>query len=686
MISKYIFGNPYYTEAVVEDIDAARTAPKGIDIAAGQQLVLTRPLTDSTAVYGLGQNVRGINKRGYVYTSFCTDIAGHTETTSSLYGAHNFVIFRDEELLGVFVDFPGKVTFDLGFERGDRAVITVDGSDAVVYLITGDSLMDITTQFRRMTGKSYVPPKWGFGYQQSRWGYKTAEDVRQVVRQSKAAGCPLDAVCLDIDYMEDFKDFTVSRERFGGYEGLAALSAELKGQGVRLVPIIDAGVKVDENYDVYTEGRDKGYFCRDGEGKPFVAAVWPGRSVFPDVLNPEARRWFGGLYKRLLDCGIEGFWNDMNEPSIFYTPAGLNAALAEVDSVRDKNVGIYDYFRLLGVFNDMSRRPEDLKAFYHNTPQGAIAHYGLHNLFGFNMTRAAHDAFRRTLTDRRILLYSRASSIGMHRCAGLWTGDNCSWWSHLLLNIKMMPSLNMCGFLYSGADIGGFGSDATEDLVMRWLQFGIFTPLMRNHSAWDTRPQEVYRFRLAKEMAGVVTLRYRLLPYLYSEYLKAVNSDGMLFRPLAFDYPSDRIACRVEDQLMWGESVMLAPVYEQNAAGRYVYLPEDMLCVRFRGAQTVSSTPMPAGHHYVDIPLTELVIFVRRGQLLPLGDPAECTDRLSGGHLELIGWGSDTMTCRLLDDDGVTLSGIASRSRAITVRRNGTDWQADDSQVSLRIE
>ena len=685
MIKKHIFGTPFDTEAAVLSVEPSAGTPDGFDTAAGEEIVLTRELADDTAIYGLGESVRGINKRGYSYVSFCTDVAGHTETTASLYAAHNFIIFKDTELLGLFVDCPGKVTFDLGFGVSNMAKITIHGPNAVVYTITGESLVDISKQLRQLTGSSYIPPKWSFGYQQSRWGYKNADDVRTVVSRCREVGCPIDSVYLDIDYMDEFMDFTVSDEAFGGFEGLAALSAEMKEQGVRLVPIIDAGVKIKDGYDVYEEGCEKGYFCQDKDGNPFTVAVWPGHSVFPDVLNPEARRWFGMKYKRLMDSGIEGFWNDMNEPSIFYTLDGINCAMDEVASMRGKNVGIYDYFRLLGVFNEMSRRPEDLRSFFHNTPQGRVTHIDVHNIFGYNMTRAAQEAFREIEPDKRILLFSRASYIGMHRYSGLWTGDNCAWWSHLLMNVKMMPSLNMCGFLYSGADLGGFGSDTSEDLVMRWLQFAIFTPLMRNHAAWDTREQEVYQFRRAREMAGVVRLRYRLIPYLYSEFIKAAKNDGMLFRPLAFEYPEDSMACRVEDQLMWGESVMVAPVCEQNAVGRYVYLPEDMLCVRFRGDEIAETVPMKKGHHYIDIPLTELVLFVRKGHLLPLADAADCVAHMDTTHLEIVGYGDGEMQYELLDDDGMTVSGIGSQYRCVRVCPSDSGWCTCEDSCTLRV-
>ena len=198
-----------------------------------------------------------------------------------------------------------------------------------------------------------------------------------------------------------------------------------------------------------------------------------------------------------------------------------------------------------------------------------------------------------------MLFFSRASCIGAHRYGGIWYGDNQSWWSHLAMNLKMLPSANMCGFLFSGADLGGFGSSATEDLLLRWLQLGVFTPLMRNHCAMGNRAQEAYQFSEAPAMAKILGIRYGLLPYLYSEFVKAALADDMLFRPMHFDYPDDPHAAQVEDQLMLGEGLMIAPVLEQNATGRYVYLPEPMQYRRLRSGSPAGGPPLcsrgPAG-------------------------------------------------------------------------------------------
>ena len=652
MIHKYTFGNPFPTEAVVKDIPASQGTLPYFTREDGS-LVLT--LEEGAPVYGLGEQVRGINKRGWTYTSNCSDDPHHLETTHSLYGAHNFLMIGGKQPFGIFIDYPGYLTFDIGYTRKDTLRITPADWDMDVYLIEAEDgrFPSIVRAFRQMIGRSYIPPKWAFGYGQSRWGYQNEADVREVAARYREAGIPLDAIYLDIDYMERYEDFTVSDEKFPDLTGLAA---DMKKEGIHLVPIIDAGVKIEEGYSVYEEGIEKGYFCKEEDGAPFVGAVWPGRAHFPDMLNPAARRWFGLKYKGLLDMGIDGFWNDMNEPAIFYSEKRLNKVFDEVASMKGQNLDLDKNNHLLGLVNTLANNPEDYRSFYHEPGNGLprVRHDKVHNLYGYNMTRAAGEAFEELEPDKRILMFSRSSYIGMHRYGGIWQGDNMSWWSHLLMNVKMMPSLSMCGFLYTGADLAGFGGDTTEDLAMRWLQFGIFTPLMRNHSAMGTREQEAYRFSNAEALGRIIKLRYCLLPYLYSEYMKAALHDDMLFAPLAFAYPEDPQAAQVEDQLLLGESLMLAPVCQQNATGRYVYLPEDMLLVTTSGPEDFRCQKMTAGHHYVPVAEEELIFFVRRGHLLPLSKTAENVASLDSSALDVIAFPDGGCSYTLYDDDGVS--------------------------------
>ncbi len=733
MIKRYVFGNPIETEAVLKKPQAVRICARRTDVVkacpeenggsvreaggiclTAEEKLGTQPgarsvahaenepphlswdgeslslrLAEEDIVYGLGENVRGINKRGWIYVSDCTDIPHHHEDMHSLYGAHNFLLIDGKETFGLFIDTPAKVTFDVGYTKYEELRISVEGNEFELYVIdaprpersekttgttgtvtaadgeksaankwgTQDGSAEqefsaseqIVREFRALIGRSYIPPKWAFGYGQSRWSYMNSQEVREVARQYREQHLPLDMIYLDIDYMERYKDFTVDREAFPDFEKLVG---ELKEQGIRLVPIIDAGVKIEEGYDVYEEGVANGYFCKDEDGKEFVVGVWPGRCLLPDMLNSEAGHWFGRKYKLLLDMGIEGFWNDMNEPALFYSEKRLEQLFDKLEDYKGRNLDLDTFFEFQDLTQSLPNRPEDYRSFYHDYRGQRVRHDKVHNLFGYYMTRSAAEAFEELEPDKRILLFSRASYIGMHRYGGIWTGDNKAWWSHLLMNLKMLPSLNMCGFLYVGADIGGFGTDCTRDLMLRWLALGIFLPLLRNHSAMGTRRQELYALGDTEDFRSILALRYRLLPYLYSEFMKAALTDGMYARPLGFVWPEDPVARRVEDQLLIGESVMIAPVYEQNAVGRAVYLPEEMKLVRFRGAQIAEETVLSAGHHYVEIPLNEIVLFVRKGHILPLALGGEKVADVDWDELELVHFAGRGARYELYDDDG----------------------------------
>lgn len=654
MIQRFSFGHPFPTQSVVLSLPA-ESGPVPFLTPDGTGWRFT--LSEQAAVYGLGEMPRGINKRGWHYITNNTDESRHSEDKLSFYGAHNFLLVRDgSTCFGLFVDFPGKVYYDIGYTRHNLFSFHTETSDYDLYLLSGGNENAICKEFRTLIGRSYIPPKWAFGLAQSRWGYKTEEDVREVARQYKEHDLPLDMICMDIEYMQDYADFTVNKERF---PDLTKLSADLKAQGIRLVPIIDAGVRVDPNDSTCTEGLEKGYFCKKADGTPFVAAVWPGKAYFADFLRPEVREWFGHKYKALTDCGIEGFWNDMNEPSLFYSPERLRAFLNDMAALREKdNIEQEEFFpRVIGGAMGLMNSPADYASFYHEVDGQKVRHDQVHNLYGGSMTRAAGEAFADLRPGQRTLLYSRSSFIGSHRYGGIWLGDNNSSWAQLLANIQMMPSVQMCGFLYSGADLCGFSSDTTPDLALRWLEFGLLTPLMRNHSAVGTRTQEYYRFpEVLPAVRNMIRLRYALLPYLYSEFMKAALENTSYFRPLAFDYPDDPDAREVEDQLLLGEGLMAAPVYVQNAHGRHVYLPEPMKLLRLRAVDDYDEEILPAGHHYIRCALDEVLLFLRPGHIVPVAQPANSTSELDDASLTLWSFLPDGEPAeyRMYRDDGVT--------------------------------
>ena len=676
MVKKYVYGRPFETYAVVnaENVSDAAESEKreffreadmkkalepyggitwdepedGNDAPAMQYRVR---MSDGDVVYGLGENVRGINKRGWVYESKCSDDPNHTESKRSLYGAHNFIIIADADnpaaSKGLFIDYPGRVIFDIGYLDKNELVITVCSGNFTAYVVSpamdgadgsDNHLYSIVRQFRHIIGKSYVPPRWAFGYQQCRWSYMSADEVCGVVDSYRKRNIPIDAVYLDIDYMERYKDFTVNKETFPDF---ADFVKKMREKHIHLVPIIDAGVKIEDGYDTYEEGRKNGYFCKEADGEDFVAGVWPGRVHFPDVLNEDARRWFGHGYKVLLDAGIDGFWNDMNEPAIFYSEKHLKEVFDKIDDYKGKNLDIQSFFEFKGMVEGVANSLGDYERFYHRATQpdgeAVVRHDHVHNLYGFNMTRAASESFKELAPDKDILMFSRASYIGMHRYGGIWTGDNHAWWSHILLSLKMLPSLNMCGFMYVGSDVGGFNDNTTEELLMRWMGLAVFVPLMRNHAAAGTRYQELYRFTDTDTFKNIVTMRYALIPYLWEAYRRAVEQDTLMYRPLGFEHPEDKVAVATEDQLYVGEDIMICPVYTQNAVGRYVYLPEPMTMVRMKSADEYELEKYEAGHYFVEIPAQEIVFFIRDGHRIPLYKSAEYAEAVFENECEWIG-------------------------------------------------
>lgn len=675
-IKRYIFGNPLDTDSVVihtEDIESINE--KNIKyMTLNEDKNLEYILSNDDIVYGLGENVRGLNKRGWIYESFCSDEFSHTPDKRSLYGAHNFIIIYGKETFGVFIDSPSKVTFDIGYTSKNKLKIINENSNFNLFIIEGKTLQEIVKEFRALIGESYIPPKWAFGYGQSRWGYSTEDDVKEIIKSYKDNDIPLEMLYLDIDYMEKFKDFTIEKEAFPSFEGLVEYC---KSQNVRLIPIIDAGIKVEDKYDLYEEGLENNYFCTDKDGQVFTAAVWPGKVHLPDFMQPKVREWFGSKYKVLTDKGIDGFWNDMNEPALFYSEEGLNKAYTKAEELRKKNIGVYEYFALKDSFASMSNSIDDYRNMYQKVNGKLVSHYDIHNLYGFNMTRAAYEGLEKIDSNKRFLLFSRASIIGAHRFGGVWTGDSSSWWEHIEMTIHMLPNLNMCGFLFVGSDTGGFSGNTTSDLLIRWNQLSLFTPLYRNHSALGTRNQEAYAFdeETTLTIRNIIKFRYCLITYLYSEFMKAVKNDSMYFKPLSFEY-EDEISKGIEDQLLIGESLMIAPIYKQNSKGRYVYLPCDMLLCKVSKDGKLSFKPCREGHNFFEYSLEEIIFYVKKDKIIPL---VSNINKDINKELDIIAFIEDKAEYYLYDDDGVTkdYEGYKDYSMKVLIQRVKDNYEID---------
>jgi alpha-glucosidase len=492
--------------------------------------------------------------------------------------------------------------------------------------------------------------------------------------------------------------FTINRERFPEPD---ALLRELKELGIKAIPIIDPGVKVDEQYEIYREGKKGGYFCRDEHGADFIGAVWPGEAVYPDFFNAKTRQWWAAHIKEFLELGFSGIWNDMNEPAIFYTPAELEKCIAQA-AQQTGALTLAEYFGLRDAFKQLANRDEYYYRFYHITDNGEkVRHAAVHNLYGYYMAKATAAAVAKAAPaaapacgvsttggaavpvpaagQPRLFILSRSNCVGLHRLAAIWTGDNHSWWEHMFQNIQMLISLNMCGFLFAGADVGGFGGNASAELVIRWTQLGVFNPLFRNHSAAGTRVQEPYAFdsETTTLTRQAIELRYALLPYLYSEMLAAVLHLTPFVKPLCFEF-TDKISQEIEDEFLVGNTLLVAPVHKANIRARFVYLPAvkwlhwKVADYRVRNCQVYRP-----GTHHITAELAELPLFLRENSMLLLTPHQNYVGEKAVTELTIIAFVTRQACYTYYDDDGTTLDYRLGRYAMIdfTVAKDEDDFK-----------
>ena len=536
-------------------------------------------LEKGTHFYGLGDKTGFLDKRGYDYEMWNTDDpAPHVDCFKALYKTIPFFMaLNGSHAYGIFLDNTFRSWFNMGQESEDYYWFAAAGGNLDYYYIAGDGLPQVLERYTYLTGTAPLPQKWTLGYHQSRWGYMTQEDVQAVADGLRDNDIPCDAIHFDIDYMQDYKVFTWNMDRYhGDPKGFLTRLAE---QGFKPVTINDPGVKQEDGYFVYDEGVEKGYFARTPEGEVYINAVWPGSAAYPDFGNPAVRRWWGEKEKLLKDLGVRGIWNDMNEPASFNGPLPDDVA-----------------------FSDGERR---------------ATHKELHNVYGHFMAKAAYEGLK-AADGRRPFVITRACYAGTQKYSTVWTGDNHSIWAHLQMAIPQLCSLGLSGMPFAGTDLGGFGSDTTPELLARWVQFACFSPLFRNHSALGTRPQEPWRF--GPETLDIyrryVKLRYEWLPYFYDLFWEEQRTGAPILRPLAFHYPEEETARTCNDEFLVGDRVLVAPVVQQGARRRMVWLPRG----EWYDYWTREKITGPAAF-VREAPLELCPIYVKAGSVLPMALP-----------------------------------------------------------------
>ncbi len=517
-------------------------------------------------------------------------------------------------------DFTDAETFTLGF----------DGGQYTEYVFAGPAFGDVMRAYTALTGRAPLPPLWALGHHQSRWHHDTQADVLALARRMRDERVPCDVIWLDIEHMDGYRVFTWDGERF---PDPPAMLAQLRAEGVRVITIVDPGVKHDPGYRVYDDAVARDVLARTEGGDHFIGQVWPGNTTFPDFATAEARAWWGELNAAHVASGLAGVWNDMNEP-----------ATGDVAPGRMR----FD--------------------------RGRVPHEALHNQYALLMAMGTVEGLRSARPDHRTFVLSRAGSAGIQRYAANWMGDNQSRWDHLWVSMPMAAGMGLSGQPFVGADVGGFQGDTNAELFLRWMQYGALTPFCRNHNEIDQAEQYPWSFGAAVRdgVRAALEGRYRLLPYLYAAFVEAAETGAPVQRPLVYDHQHDRAVRGIDDQFTLGRDLLVAPVVAPGTTARAVYLPAGTWYDWHTGERH-------AGERWLHVPTPpdRIPVFARGGAVIPTWPSAPQTTlghRPQRVQLHVFAPEADgTHVSQLQEDDGETFAALegARYRTTLTVTRSG---------------
>lgn len=605
--------------------------------AAGREVRVWKRLREDEHVYGLGEKTGDLDRRGRKLggTSVAmwnSDTPAYTDATDPLYVSVPFyMVLRQGRAHGIFLDNTFRSSFDVGHASPDLLSFGAAGGELDYYFLDGPTPKDVVRRYTRLTGRTPLPPLWALGYHQCRYSYYPESRVRFLADSFRERRVPADVIWLDIHYLDGFRPFTWDRERFPDPAGLIS---DLRQRGFRVVTIVDPHPQKLPGSVPYDTGLAGDHFVRRADGSIYEAPVWPsfaernpGPSVFPDFSRPGTRDWWGGLYASLLEAGVAGIWNDMNEPAVFHVPSGTMP---------------------LDVRHDNEGQPTD--------------HREIHNVYGQLMTRSTREGLLRLRPDHRPFVLTRATFAGGQRHAALWPGDNVADWSHLRASLPLLANLGLSGFAFVGSDIGGFVAAPTPELFTRWLQMGVFYPFMRTHTEVGSPEQEPWSHGLRHEAANrrAIELRYELLPTVYNVMEEASRTGLPALRPLLLEYPDDPQTYGQQEEVLFGRDLLVAPVLREGEAARDVYLPDGEWFDLWTDRRHVGPGSARVGYTLETFP-----VLVRGGAFLFRQPVVQHTGEMAGASLEVHAYPAPSSEGSLYEDDGET----RAHERGVSVRR-----------------
>ena len=577
-----------------------------------QAVRVWKEMPQSENYYGFGEKAGSLNRKFKHMTMWNSDIPAYKADTDPLYQTIPFFYgINRGKAYGIFFDNSHWSSFDMGKEQPDKYSFGATGGELDYYFISGPSPKDILSRFTELVGRMPIPPRWSLGYQQCRWSYYPEARVRKLASDFRSKKIPCDMIYLDIDYMEGYRIFTWSEKNFPNPKKMIG---DLAKDGFKIAVIVDPGIKTDSSYHAYQSGLSQNAFLRYPDGRLYVGKVWPGDCAFPDFSRSPTRAWWGDNFSALVDAGVRGFWNDMNEPSVFDVPTKT----VDVNVIHDDN---------------------GLKT----------SHAKNHNLYGKQMTQATYEGVLKLMPSERPFVLTRASYAGGWRYSAAWTGDNIASWEHLEMAVPMLLNLSISGQPFVGSDIGGFVGSPNGELFARWLQLGVFSPLMRTHTVINSADQEPWSYgsRYEEINRKTIELRYRLLPYIYNAMVEAAHTGIPPMRPLAFEFPEDGEYAWNGTEFMFGDDLLIAPVLSPGATKREVRLPKG-IWYEFATGKSLQGNK----HVTVDAPVDRIPIFVRAGAIIPSQQVMQYSDQTPINPLTLTVYPAEESRTSYYEDDG----------------------------------
>lgn len=581
----------------------------------GEEVTAYKTMQDGERFIGLGEKTGNLDRRGSSYTNWNTDAFGYTVNQDPIYATIPFYIgVHHGKSYGLFFDNSYRTNFNFGASNNRFASFSANSGEMNYYFIHHPKVSGIITAYTWLTGRMQLPPMWSLGYQQNRYSYYPEAEVMRIAQTMREKQIPADGITLDIHYMDAYKLFTWNQQRFPDPAGM---NARLRKMGFRTTVIVDPGIKTEAGYHAYESGKKEDIFIKYSDGQYYTGQVWPGWCHFPDFTGSKGRGWWKEQVKSFTNAGVDGLWNDMNEIATW----GQNMP----DNV------LFDF-------------------------EGRTAtHRQAHNIYGLAMVRASYEGARESMQGRRPFLLTRAGYAGLQRYTAIWTGDNRAEDDHMLLGVRLMNSLGLSGVAFSGMDIGGFTGNGSPALYARWIQLGAFMPYCRSHTGINTKSAEPWAFgeEVLEIARNYINLRYRLLPYFYSNFYEAAKTGMPLMRTLAINWTHDPLVYdpRFQNQFLLGDGIMVTP-FDSKQPYAPVYLPPGTWYNLYDDA-----TEQGGQEKMLTLGMHTLPVFIRESSIIPMQSLVQTTAEKPSDTLFLhVYKGSRENRFEYYEDDGETFA------------------------------